>query len=501
MKKFVTVLMFCLLLVCATACSNNMKFDSEEAMLAHMEGMWVIDTVLDEKEYYIFQGGKIYTSSDHQYSSQVEQSLEEIANSGNTEAFPYQTFDVVSQRLYVEDLMYLQENVTFKPDKGTIILDAGKGYETRIVIGENAIERFENGNEFGLTLIKLADAPDFKTDHFRELFQAVRDEWTVPIEHFICTTEEYLTPLAYMHSVIQNFTLVSESNGTSVYTLGGIVDDPYGALILSEENIMFFFGEDYKGDLLRSVEYRPKGNYNIMITDRTTADLGELLLYTVPVLENVPGAYSKVADMLALYEQQSTVSGGVRSLDVTIEGITYRINRTTDNMETVITIYLPDELPIPAKDSNPSGTESTTPSETEPQATGLFGKLDYNTVWTADYTITPWEYTLYFAFEENGTCYFALGDSTAVMSAGSGTYTAGEDNSLELKLTIDGIPGQYAYQFTPETNTLTVTSREGIVGDRGQEHILKKHPDPSYLERLKGWAKASTSADSGEDWS
>lgn len=127
-------------------------------------------------------------------------------------------------------------------------------------------------------------------------------------------------------------------------------------------------------------------------------------------------------------------------------------------------------------------------AESKKTQNALFGKLDHTKAWHAEYWNDGYMLNLYFVFDENGVCYFAVGE-WEIFYRQIGLYTVVNENTLSIKTTTSGNAYESLYRFNPSNNSLTVISETGLIGRYGESYVLKEDPDID-ADRVKAWVTA-----------
>jgi len=165
-----------------------------------------------------------------------------------------------------------------------------------------------------------------------------------------------------------------------------------------------------------------------------------------------------------------------------LDGYLIRINFTTEYQGWTL-----DDFLCLFTSYDGSLTHKNSKSKTKPGTTdnGLFNVLDYSKVWYADYYFNGYFYRIYFVFQKNGTCYFALAADLQLWDAGKGNYTV-NDYTLVMDITTGGNKLSGNYRFDPDSTAFVVTSQEGIVGNRGD--FFKLYEDTTKdIETIIQW--------------
>ncbi len=126
---------------------------------------------------------------------------------------------------------------------------------------------------------------------------------------------------------------------------------------------------------------------------------------------------------------------------------------------------------------------------------GVFNVLSFSDVWTAKYFYKGYFYSIYLVFQEDGTCYYGLGDATQLWAAGKGTYST-SGYSIRISITSNSKNYNGSYDFSPDSNTLTQTSFSGITGDtaKGTEFKLEAESNKG-VETVINWGNTYAYSD------
>ncbi len=352
MKKVVTLLFSCVLLLWLTACGNAPQFEDQYAMLSYLEGMWQLNDSKDVKTYYVFSDGHIYKIDDTDFTTAVEDVLEYVMLNGKLQAFYYTDFSKTLDRISAEDfLMYPETNITYKPESGMIVFDEGTGSEKTLVVSQTnvSLTQPESASSLALTLTltKLSDTLDFSGEHFSKLFEKTKNNYKAPSSLLFPTPEMYTNALKEIHPYINDFELVSQEKNSTVYTLDGNLTNSGACLIIGKDSVFFSEGKPVKDQGAPFVVmYEPGDSLDLFVSDRRYTSLSTLLKYAEPVLKQLPGTLES-AELVSLFEKKHATSNGARTFETTVNNITYEIIQSTNDKTTAIYVKVANYLEIP----------------------------------------------------------------------------------------------------------------------------------------------------------
>lgn len=513
MKKAIAIFALCLLLLCITACGNGSKvkfentieFASSEEMLNHLAGMWVVEDDAEEKSYYIFQDGQVCIVTDGLYSNQVKNMLNSALQNSGLEGLYIQDFANISKRMYLSDVSTTADSVTMYPQNGEIILYEGDYGEKSIVVTEEAVMLAPKGEDRTFAMTKISDTADFSLEQFRQLYNQVIDSHQIPASYILMDPEEYgemvkkilkdFDPMMWKETRLDGNSVVYETIPDWATT---------GRLLISNKEVDLNYTLNveswYWNETTSSLEsmypnlklyYKPENpGVGAMKSGESDVNITPLIQYCLYAVKDYPGAYT---DPVALYSDmvekgKSTTSAFDTTTTYKSGGLEYSLTVGPTKTSAFFCIYIDDTVSLKdimsvAEENENSGTQYS------PLQSGTLEQLlDGSKSWVGLWEYEGWEYRVHYVFEEDGNCYFALSSETELYSAGVGTYTVKDGNTLSLTVKMNGEKKSVAYAFNPEEFSLTVTSKEGLVAQKGEVFYLQENTD-NDAEQVIGWGE------------
>lgn len=384
MKKAVILILVCILLLCLTACSSPL-FESGETMLAHINGLWLVDDTYTPT-YYYFKDGQVYRIYEQSFEYDVESYFDSMIENGELEALCRQDFDAVINAITPESIIGKPlSNVQIVYEKNTIILDQGTSSELRFIITKQSTQNSGDGDKTAASeelivvvqtpnsaiatpITKISDDPDFSGEYFAKIFRDTKEDYMIPIKSLAYDADTYGNALKAIHPEIKNWILTDKSDRTIVYTKNGSANSG-GTYMITDSTLMLSKGgTSTENGAPFVLMYDLNGvfgqNYHLFIRDKLGSSVKTLLDNAAPLLEGLPGALS-TKEILSLYEQQHRVSSGARLFETTVNSFTYKINQATTGNSTVIYITFPETVSL----SSITSYANTMPEESESSAT------------------------------------------------------------------------------------------------------------------------------------
>ena len=509
MKKIVALFALCLLLFGLAACGNTSKgeaipqniisFSSSDEMLKHLEGIWLVEDNAAQKTYYIFQNKQLYIATDASYTKAVKELMESAELNGGFDGLMSQTFAVLSKRMYLKDAAVTISDLTLNPEKGNIKLYEGQYGEQSIFVTEEAVT-LKTNDTADVMLAKISDTADLSSECFRPLYNDVINNYNMRTGYFLMDPEEFGE---IVKSIIPNFdwwtVTTSGINGHVEYT--PYQDIPVsGRLLITNEEVDFTYTFNYKnwdGIYPRMKMYYKPGNPGVgtMVAGENPVSLEKLMQCCLYAMKNFPGVYTDVSqlydDMLAHGKTEKDAFDGT---NITLEanGLSYYLSLGKTGTSSLFSISAPKTFPLNYfmdVDVEPEETDEAQTPPTSTQSGPLEQLLDGTKSWIAPWEFDGWEYNVYFVFKEDGTCYYALGDME-IWSAGMGTYSVVNGNTLHLELMASGKKSSDVYTFDPDTFSLKVLSAETFAAKKGDVLYLQEDTE-NDAEKVIKW---------GSDW-
>lgn len=212
-------------------------------------------------------------------------------------------------------------------------------------------------------------------------------------------------------------------------------------------------------------------------------------LVTLPVLP----CYSK-------FNPQSGITWHADQIDATVQknddssitseytGDDWKYSFLVNNITVMMTAIKQNGNSHNSTNNNSSSHSDSSGSSTSTKSRALEQLLDGNKSWIGEWEYDGWEYNIHFVFTEDGACYFALTSETELFGAGIGTYAVKDENKLSVKIMMVGKEKTATYNFNPEDFSLTVTSKEGLVAEKGDVFCLREDPD-NDVAQVQQWGE------------
>lgn len=185
MKKLICfLLVVCSLLSCLTACGEPPRFESEEAMMTHLNGIWLVESKAENQEYYIFQNGELFYTDDATFLSKVTEYLEATQTNNGREALLNTTFETAIKATMDNSLLddpLLLDSVDSQT--GIVTFDTAADGSTckKISVGEDSVT-FTDSENLTFTLTHFVADSTFNHEHFQNMFNAVKKPYQDAIE-------------------------------------------------------------------------------------------------------------------------------------------------------------------------------------------------------------------------------------------------------------------------------------------------------------------------------
>ena len=325
--------------------------------------MWMVDDI-NQDHFLIFQDGDLFETTDTAFVNAVNEYVTSKIKKEGIASVEKVDFQTVSDNIATVQQLCSLCDMEINPNKGIISFS----YSQIIVEKDSVKYKNHYDDKYGTEMKRISDKADFTGIHFTELFENTVRNYTAPLST-VFSTEEYLKCLKIMNPSINNWILVDDGENSKLYTSDGKIKNSPGFYILSDNSLMYSYGKKYDGTAAFYLEYGTDAGLlrnGLFLCDYNGAYLYDLLDYISVVLENFPGALTK-DEIVALYEENYTVSSGARSFKTTKNGIDYIITKTTDGKSTIISINLPKgfklgSLPMTESVTKPNTIPTTTPT-------------------------------------------------------------------------------------------------------------------------------------------
>lgn len=396
MKKVIGLIVLCGLLLSLAACGAP-QFESQEAMFAQLNGMWIDETT---GKYYIFQDGNAYTLFDSSFTYALESHFSSVLREEGINALVQLDFQTALNGMGVEKILGSASDIQADPKIGTMILDPGAYIEEHISIGPEGITVKEAGEGTASHLSKIANSADFSGEHFADLFTETKENYTIPTSQFWMDTKEYGAMVKAFNSEIDGWELTTQNETTTIYESNKWVPDISGSLIITDTLVSFSKevsllnewtdGIDFNPSF--KVLYTPGNSVIIQDIDNMSLNMGLLIQYAANAFRQFPGALDhKEVDTLIAKEFEKgnyTIEDGWAKVEIKVDGITYRVMQGTSGTkgyvfasadETVKLSDIMDSTQTAPEETQPEQTESTQPVATEPVLTAPMSDVPYTT--------------------------------------------------------------------------------------------------------------------------
>ena len=350
MKKFLVLLGICILVLCLTACGALMpsaapEFASENEMLTYLNGMWATGSGENAK-YYIVQDGNVYDVSGSDLFDLMNDLLNDAFTHKGVDGLIALDYQTVLSKLGNEKMLGKKSKVQIDPSQGTITINQGKGTEKSIrVKNDDVCVEYKNVTSRE-NLTKISETVDFSGERFASLFDDLKKNYTIPAAKFWLTTKEYADSMK--DSVVEYpfWKLVSMDEKSEVYSLS--IPNRTGTFSVTED--IFIYSEKFTYSTYFGTEelstlfiYRPTApGSELSITDTASPNPAELILHAAVVTHRFPGAPDSQLLYDTLMKASGSVSSGMKTVEKTISGITYKLHISTDGTGAQIFVDAPE---------------------------------------------------------------------------------------------------------------------------------------------------------------
>lgn len=321
MKKTICLLLVLLLFGLLAGCSNNKQFENDAALLEYLNGMYTLEDNSANRTYYIIENGKIYSFNDVNFSGEVKKLFDTLAMDNKIKELSNLNYETALSPISSAVLEYVQSDVTIKPKKGIIFIDADKSYEKQIHIGEDGIFVKEPDDDVKTQMTKLSGEVDLSGEHFQEIFNKTKEEYAIPMNHFLRTTEE-------MGNWYLDFWDRKTEIADNTYKLYYASGRETGVLAWNEKMFVHTTGKEATMDGTPTFQmlYEPTlENNQLVISDKMNPDFRYMLdAYVEPLLRRIPGALSS-DEIRETFGKRGETKNGVRSCKFVQSGIEYNI--------------------------------------------------------------------------------------------------------------------------------------------------------------------------------
>lgn len=468
MKKFILGFLLCCVAIYSVACGEPPQFETQQQMYAYMEGVWLAESP-DCPQHYVFQNGHIYVLTDAAYSNAVQKVLDTAWESGGLDAWPHQTFDLVTQMLEIDEIwQVIDQNVTYQPSSGTILFDT---VQSQIVIDGDSVHLKSSGSEAPMT--KVSDPLELTGEYYEELFYQLRNHFIVPTKTLLPSLEKVESSIRVIEPFVRYYKVVEQKEDTIVYAMDSALhSSTNGKLTVSKESLYFYPGTDSSTKKPRySIEYCPSSDGPELILTSGTRDFSLSTMIRVAnfgVLSNIPDLLSS-SELEALFAETVPGASGEYLFQKTVHDISYQITKSADSAYMELQIDFPDMLRLPELK--------------KPVSSGL-DQLDFSKAWRIVCEYDDTVYIDHYVLMEDGTCYVVYADELEPTAGGKGTYKIEED-SISFDILVNWEQRKYKYTF--DHNLGAFRSYDAGLPNSVEYHL---EADDNSVEKITELAKA-----------
>lgn len=496
MKKALLVLcLSCIVFLCA--CSNSVSFETEGELLSCLDGLWLITDGQNTQSYIAFKDGDIYKTNDSTFCQNAAPLIERSLIKKDSQ-YCILDFPTLLAALRLEAVLGDPiSDVSIKSKQGTVILNTEQQH---IIVRPSGVVLWDAEHKAEVQLTRISEEISFSGEHFEKLYLQTIDELMLSAAQFMPSMDSFAAAIKSLNPAVYNWPLVDQENDSTMYTANGKLTDTGGVLITSKDDLVFTCGysSSDNGAPFQLI-YNPNSdlNYDLLIYDRQSTSLYELLNYAKPLLNSFPNALSET-ELLSYFANQASISSGMRKFDKTIYGINYRIFQTTSDDSTIIYISVPEQIQLSTllSQNSPQGESSSTQDSATNEVSTNQGKSFTEAVDFSKPLFLSWtdpegwgDFTLHFAFEESGKFYMLLSSGMEIIDKYTGTFDIAGD-VVSFKMEQNGETKEYTFLFDAEMFTFTQTSEEGFAYNHVPEDVFQlsvggnKEGDIS-LEKIK----------------
>lgn len=379
MKRTVLLLTLCVTLLLSACGADSPPVDSSQrdALLARLEGLWVVDAEATP-EYYLFLDGQIYIATQTDIMGAFKDILVDTLRREGISAWKSLKLQYALEKLDPTSICPAVTDVRIDTDEDTVILYEGTYREKRITVSGDSVVL--TAGESTPSIDKLSDEADFSGEKFEALFQYARKNCTAPASLLFITPADYAAGLRAIHPYLNDWYEVEGTSGTTIFTPTTTYDTNKGSFIITDSMVSLGMGEVTNGGYQFFVSYIPESSSSCFtVKDIWGEDLAELLRYVTIGLRNFPSVPDAEELAKTLYST-ATLSGNLYHMTKTIGGVTYTVYESYAGWEKTILISVADEIvlapllqdaqrPDTTTPTNPETTTPTNPTPTDPEPT------------------------------------------------------------------------------------------------------------------------------------
>jgi len=350
MKKIIVAILILALCLSMTACGTP-RFDSQEAMLSYLNGVWMVESIDDIKEYYVFQDGNIYTFHDQSVTYQIDSFLSNTYKTKGLDALLLLDYPSFLTSVTVADILSDPlDSIEINHKKGEIILDKDGLFEKHIIVEENSVGIKDADEDYSTSLIKISDTVDLSIEKYQTYFNESKNSFTVPTQQFWTDVKEYGALVKAYNPVVDGWELTTATDTTTIYESNKRVTSMSGALIVSKDAVTYTYKVSVTKDWTPwfVINYTPEsGTLQIIDQDNLSLDVPLLFQYAAYAVKQFPGAYEDYMDLYnSVMSETGTISSSVHTREKTINGLTYHLQLKTDKTWAFLTVKANDTLTL-----------------------------------------------------------------------------------------------------------------------------------------------------------
>ena len=324
----------------ASSKHNKPKFESQDEMFAVLNGMWVLDEA-PTNNHLIIHNDQIQLIDKASFKQALETVMYSTLENEGDIALIQLDFQSALDKITADNILentYCDVSVNTK--QGIVNIRDSHGNERQIVVDNDHIGISNNGDDKVITLKKVCETADFSGDYFQYIFNVTKENLPLPTDQF------WMNPMSFGHYIaarkIENSywwqsikdtdeELIYQTNPMNAYISGTLVADCKATdyiyrLIPPPDNL------DPNFEPLFIITYRPsEGKITIMDQDNSNLNLVDLVSYGQQAVCYFPGAYDDYRELYsALASAKSTISDGIKSVELTKNGLTYTLQARID---------------------------------------------------------------------------------------------------------------------------------------------------------------------------
>ena len=364
MKRIITRILVVVLLVSLLAgCSDNKKFDSTEAMLQHLEGMYVGEAKSGDMYCWVIFEGKLYFVNDAVFEYCVESVFSNLAEERKFAELSSLEYSTVLEKLGAKALLpYAEEAVICNPKKGTIIIDEGQSYEKKILVKDDGIVVKDKYiyEDVEYKLAKNADTVDFSDECFVDLFEQTKKNYEISLGQYWTDAKDFGEFVRTNNPVVNSWNVDTDDGDLLIYKPDEKA--PIGGSFMIAKDQVLFSKEDlavatdkWKPDftiyysLGNTLGNSDNGLLQISDVDNLSLNVPLMFQYAVYATKNFPGTYTDYMELYnAVIAEESTVENGWEIFDKMICGVHYQLKIGTNGTQALLVVNPNDTISLRA---------------------------------------------------------------------------------------------------------------------------------------------------------